>query len=236
MQNLLSHWSLSLLIFVFAGCTEPQEKKIIPQQTKLPEISVDTFSILSEKKIELSKLYCEKYYGLDDIRLKNPDMVVIHFTAIPTLESTLNLFKKDELSSNRSYIGSYSKLNVSIHYVIDKNGDIYSLLPDTLIARHIIGYNHVSIGIENIALDESELTASQLESNTKLVNFLKARYPSINYLIGHDEYNIDSLEHTKFYKSLDTTYAPYDKPDPGQKFMQDLRHHLDSIYGLEFRK
>ena len=94
----------------------------------------------------------------------------------------------------------------------------------------------MSIGIENVAAKASELTQSQLSANIELVKFLSERYPSIKYLIGHDEYNDLSQPHYQLFKSLDSTYQPYDKPDPGEKFMYDLRLNLKEGHGLEFLK
>ena len=91
-----------------------------------------------------------------------------------------------------------------------------------------------NIGIENIARDASDLTAQQLASNAVLIHFLKQRYPEMEYLIGHDEYNQTDLPHYQLFKSLDPDYQPYDKPDPGPAFMKDLRQLLKSQYELEF--
>lgn len=92
----------------------------------------------------------------------------------------------------------------------------------------------MSIGIENIARDSSELTHAQLESNARLIRFLKTRHPEMEYLIGHDEYNRTELPHYKLFKSLDKGYQPYDKPDPGSLFMVKLRKRLKDEYDLQF--
>lgn len=199
-------------------------------------LEVDTIPTLTSRKLELTRAYSRHHYGIDSYRLDSPQMVVIHYTVIPTLEETITLFERETLASNRTYINQFSALNVGIHYVIDKDGSIYHLLPDSIMARHLIGFNHVSIGIENIAKDETELTLAQLESNVELVHFLSDKYPSIQYLIGHDEYNDPELPHFKLLLTMDTTYQPYDKPDPGPEFMKNLREQLSNQYGLVFEQ
>ena len=241
MFSLSALWNLnSFLVFcLLALCScSPTEKesKTVESAIVVHEINADTIKILNEHKLELTRAYARHHYGLDQYTLDSIKMVVIHYTVIPTLEETVALFKRDSLTSNRKYIGNFSRLNVGIHYIVDTDGSIYSLIPDSVIARHIIGFNHVSIGIENIAASASHLTDEQLASNVQLVKFLSDRHHTINYLIGHDEYNDTTLAHYSLYRSLDANYTPYDKPDPGSQFMTRLRKALKEEHGLEFRK
>lgn len=168
--------------------------------------------------------------------MDQPKMIVVHHTVIPTLKRTIQLFKQDLLSKKRKHIGQFSKLNVGIHYVVDKDGAIYHLLADSIMARHIVGFNHVSIGIENVAKNSSELTEEQVMSNALLIDHLAKKHPSIQYLIGHHEYNQKALPHYELFLALDSNYLPYDKYDPGPGFMKKLRGKLKSDYGLAFEK
>ena len=63
-------------------------------------------------------------------------------------------------------------------------------MPETWMARHVIGLNHYAIGIENIGgIDgKDDLTEAQVKANAFLVCFLKNKYPEIKYVIGHNEY------------------------------------------------
>jgi N-acetylmuramoyl-L-alanine amidase len=191
-----------------------------------PYLKVDTFDILSPKKLELTVQYNKENYGINSYRLDTPRIVVVHYTAIDDLDATLNLFKQDHIASSRDYIKDFSSLNVGIHYVVAKDGHIFHLMPDTVVARHLIGFNHVSLGIENIAKDSSGLTNEQVESDAKLVEFLVRKYPTIKYMIAHHEYNDTTLSHYKYFRSLNTAYKPYGKIDPGPNFMSKLRKRL----------
>lgn len=241
MYNLSALWShryyilttVSLPLILF-GCGEKKSNTFHDQNSET--IKVDTINTLDSNKLELTKAYCQKYYGFSKYTLDTPKMIVVHFTAIPTLEETVALFKQDHLAGNRTYINKFSALNVGIHYVVDKDGSIYNLTPDSVITRHVIGFNHVSIGIENVAGNSSELTPEQLESDKKLIQYLYKKHPDIQYLIGHHEYNRVDYPHYSLFKSLDKNYMPYDKPDPGDNFMKSLRSQLIDSYGLEFKK
>lgn len=244
MPSLSKGWKKThkvVFLFLLASCTQEQQGSDNSvgqiQSYSIPsnQLKVDTFPILSENKINLTKAYSKRFYNTEEFTL-TPKMIVVHYTAIPTLEETLTYFKPDSLENSRKNIRNKSVLNVGIHYVVDKDGSIYSLLPDTVLGRHIIGYNQVSIGIENVALDSTELTDAQVVSNVKLIHYLSAKYDSLDYLIGHSEYIDTTLDHYALFKSLDPTYLPYEKPDPGKTFMDKIRNRLKEEYELVFKR
>jgi len=189
-------------------------------------IEINEFNVLSKKKLELTKEYSQLHYGINSYKLKDPQIVVVHYTASDSLRGTLNYFKKDEIEGRRKRLKKNSTLNVGIHYVVDKDGAIYRLIPEDIMARHIIGLNYTSIGIENIGLNEKSLTPAQLKANVELVKYIKENNPSIKYLIGHHEYTDKSLPHYKLYRENVKSYRPSIKPDPGKKFMARLREGL----------
>ena len=119
----------------------------------------------------------------------SPKMIVSHWTAIPTLESSFNAFNPVLLPNVRKELKGASPLNVSIHFLVDRDGTIYRLMPENLMARHVIGLNWCALGIENVGDgNKFPLTEAQLKANIWLVKYLKKKYNSIEYLIGHYEY------------------------------------------------
>ncbi len=95
-----------------------------------------------------------------------PQMIVIHWTAINSLASTLAAFTPDVLTG-RGDIQAGGKLNTGSQFVVDRDGTIYQLLPETVMARHTIGLNRAAIGVENVG--SGNLTAAQLAANIRLV-------------------------------------------------------------------
>jgi N-acetylmuramoyl-L-alanine amidase len=219
--------SLFLLLLIFLSCCGNKREDADEQHAIAPPfLKVDTFDILSPRKLELTVQYNKQNYGIDTYKLDTPRIIVVHYTAIDDLGATLNLFKNDNIASSRDYIKDFSSLNVGIHYVVNKDGHIFHLMPDTIVARHLIGFNHVSLGIENISKDSTDLTDAQVESDAKLIEFLVKKYPTIRYMIAHHEYNDTRLPHYKYFRSLDPAYKPYGKIDPGPNFMSKLRKRL----------
>jgi hypothetical protein len=167
------------------------------------ELDIKPHPIVSDERLKLTRTYNKIHYGLDSHKLKSPAIVVIHHTAIGTLKGSFRAFEKARIPGHRGYIKKYGAVNVGVHFLVDKNGDIYSLLPTNITGRHAIGLNHVSLGIENVAAKASRLTEPQLQANAALVAHLKNEHASIKFVIGHHEYTKKKLPHYRLYKELD---------------------------------
>ncbi len=189
---------------------------------------VDHPIVFDEERKILTRAYLADRYGIyQDEPTIIPKMVVVHWTAIDNVEASYRAFEKSHLPGSRKEIQKASTLNVSSHYLIDRDGTIHQLMPDTIMARHVIGLNHCAIGIENVGnKDTHPLTDAQLQSNTWLIEKLYKKY-NIKHVIGHYEY-LDFIGHP-LWKERDASYRT-EKIDPGKSFMADLREkisHLD---------
>jgi len=149
--------------------------------------------------------------------------VVVHWTAIPTLRATWDAFAPETLDGGRPDIAQAGRVNVSSQFLVDRDGTIYQLLPETVIARHVIGLNRAAIGIENVGGPEAPLTDAQLRANAALVTHLAKKYPTIRYLIGHLEYT--AWEGSTLWEERDPGYRT-EKTDPGVDFLARLRARL----------
>ena len=180
-----------------------------------------------EQRKHLSLDYLEKRYEIvKETPAITPKMVVVHYTVVPTWEKTYHVFFGPQLPGSRTAIQGASQLNVSSQYLIDRDGTVYQLLPDTVFARHVIGLNHSAIGIENVADgDQLPMTDEQLIANTKLIRQLAAKYP-IEYVIGHHEYQ--TFRNHPLWLETDANYLT-EKSDPGDEFMARLRQKLAKL-------
>ncbi len=190
--------------------------------------------IFTHKRIELTKKYIKNHYGLDvkDIKIK-PKSIVLHWTGLMKFSWCFNSMNQEKIISDRKYIKRAGLVNVSAHFLIQRDGTINQLMPDNWMARHTIGLNYSAIGIENIggARNKAEdLTPAQVVANIKLIKYLKQKYPDIEYLLGHLEYF--DMEKTALWLEKNRRYRTY-KADPGPKFMREVR---DGLKGFGFRK
>ena len=181
----------------------------------------------SQHRHALSLEYINKHYGLtpQDIKIR-PKVIIVHYTAISTLKGSFNAFDPEVLPSSRSDISSKEQsANVSVAYLIDKDGTIYQLMPDNWMGRHVIGLNYSSIGIENVGKNGT-LTEKQLQANIELIKYLHTKYPNIRYLSGHSDYRC--FEKTSLWLEKDKGYRT-EKEDPGETFMNALHHAIPSL-------
>ena len=185
----------------------------------------------TKNRIELTKQYIKKSYGIDvkDINIV-PKIIVIHHTASDSLKESFDRFYPEILLSDRTDIQNAGNVNVSAQFLVDFDGTIYSLMPETFMARHIIGLNLSSIGIENVGGDKKSLTPEQLKANIELVKYLKNKYKTIEYLIGHYEYR--KFEKHPLFLEKDANYRTI-KHDPEQSFMEKLRANLPELKSIK---
>ena len=220
MVNLNLVLRLSLLVWLLAS-------RIVTAAAQAPLI-VEKPIVFDEERFRLTREYLQEHYGIiTDTPTIVPQMIVVHWTAYPTLERSYEAFYAPTLANDRPNIQQASRLNVSVPYLIDRDGTIYRLMPDTLMARHVIGLNHCAVGIENVGDGQDyPLTPAQRAANVQLIRYLAARYPTVEYVIGHHEYR-RFIDHP-LWKELDPTYLT-DKDDPGDAFINQIREQLSDL-------
>lgn len=125
----------------------------------------------------------EHQAGTTNFNLRKPDYVVLHHTAQHSLEQTLSTF-------------TIPRTQVSSHYVISRDGEIYQMLNDYYRAWHAgVGkwgnntdLNSSSIGIELDNNGVEKFTPAMINSLIGLLKVLKERHkiPAANF-IGHSD-------------------------------------------------
>lgn len=182
-----------------------------------------------EKRIALTKAYIEEHYGRHPENISiTPKIILLHYTAIDNFDDSYARFVSETLPTDRPDIANASALNVSAHFMVDRNGTIYRLMDETTMARHVIGLNYSTIGIENVGGENfiDNLTPAQIQANIALINYLVEKHPTLTYLAGHHEYRCFEghplwLEKNDNYRTL--------KHDPGEPFMGQLRIHFPDL-------
>jgi N-acetyl-anhydromuramyl-L-alanine amidase AmpD len=183
----------------------------------------------SEERIELTKEYIKIHYDLDVNSIEIvPRIIVLHWTAVGDFDKCIDIFERQVLGSSRPKLQGAGQVNVAIQFLVDRDGSIYRLMPETDMARHCIGINYNSIGVENVGGQNGndDLTDEQLEANISLVKYLKEKYDTIEYLIGHHEYR--EFEGHSLWLELDDSYRT-EKNDPGDRFMSGVRESVTDL-------
>ena len=180
----------------------------------------------TDRREKLTQEYAMEHYGSNWTTIE-PQMVVVHWTAINSADVVYNYFNQDAAEDGT--------LQVASHFLVDRDGTIIRLTPETRLNRHAIGYNWCAIGIENVGgvNGKEDLTEAQLNANVELIKYLHAKYPSIKYVFGH--YQQDLAKQSGLYLELVPNYYSI-KLDPGSKFMQGLYERLKDDNLEFFRK
>lgn len=110
------------------------------------------------------------------------------------IHSSYNKLSSDSFSIN-GILDEYRQINVSPHYIIDRDGTIYRLVSDQEVAYHAgksrlpdgrTEVNTLSIGIEIINTEKGFPSEAQYQSLADLIKYLKTQYP-IKYILGHSD-------------------------------------------------
>ncbi len=203
---------LQLLLIFFSFQFQAQNLKIIQKPIDY-----------SKERKQLSLDYMKQHHNLIQ---KNPNItpkiIVLHYTAGGTIESNFRYFNNLYLENQRATLKKQSSLNVSAHFLVDRDGTVYQLVDPEMFAIHTIGLNYCAIGVENIGSQSRSLTDKQIEANAELIKYLAKKYP-IEYVIGHYEYG--TFRNSKIWKESDSNYFT-PKEDPGTEFMKKVRAKL----------
>ena len=156
-----------------------------------------------------------------------PRIIVLHYTAGGSANATKGYFDNLTIEPSRKQLYAAGKVNVSSHFLVDLDGTIYRLMPETKMARHCIGLNHNAIGIENVGDEaKTKLTKAQVIANIALVRYLTATHPTITHMLGH--YEVMKFTKDPLFIELDPTFRN-DKPDPGARFLGLVRAGLRDL-------
>ena len=194
-------------------------------RTVTAPIIIDRPVRLTEYRKQLTREYAFRHYGEEFTEIV-PQAVIVHWTESSEADGVYDYFYKE--------VRKDGTLNVCSQFLVDRDGTIFRLTPETLLDRHAIGYNWCAIGIENVGgVDRKEdLTPSQLQANVLLIRYLREKYPTVRYVWGH--YQQKSAEKSGLYKESISGYY-HAKVDPGPKFMKALQKNLKDT-GLLFFK
>lgn len=131
--------------------------------------------------------YSLKHSGTASWQL-TPTVIVLHFTAGGSWQGARSTF-----ASNAANMGELP--GTCAHFVIDKDGTVYSLVPTSIRCRHTIGLNDSAIGIEMVqeggsssSWADQQILARPAQANAALalVRSLQAQYGiSTANVIGH---------------------------------------------------
>jgi N-acetylmuramoyl-L-alanine amidase len=128
-------------------------------------------------------VYAERHYGISSAELRHPHVIVEHFTGGDSFQSAWNTF-----AANAPDLGELP--GTCAHFIVDRDGTIYQLVPLSVMCRHTVGLNYTAIGIEDVGTSDAAVLGNpaQLGSMLRLTLWLMARFHiELRNVIGHNE-------------------------------------------------
>jgi N-acetylmuramoyl-L-alanine amidase len=166
--------ALALTLVGVGGAAVPQRPQIV--QKSIP--------FGAERRSETAA-YALRHYGLHTWRLEQPHVIVEHYTASTTFSSAWNTFASDAPDAEL-----HERPGTCAHFVIDRDGAIYQLVPLSTICRHTVGLNWTAIGIEHVGTSDASILDNprQIAASLELTLWLMHRYGiTLPNVIGHSE-------------------------------------------------
>jgi N-acetylmuramoyl-L-alanine amidase len=162
---------------------------------KRPQIVVKPIPFGPARRAETAA-YARRHYGIDTWRLEHPHVIVEHYTGSDSFASAYATF-----ASNARNLGELP--GVCAHFVVDRDGTIYRLVPPSTMCRHTVGLNWTAIGVEHVGTNDGEIleNPAQLSASLSLTLWLMSRFHiQLRNVIGHNE-SLTSPYHRERYPS-----------------------------------
>jgi hypothetical protein len=154
--------------------------------------------------------YARRHYAIDDYRLRNPRVIVLHLSVTSSAEAVFRTFAPDRPDPE---LGELPGL--CAHYLIDPHGRIFELVSRRLMCRHTVGLNYTSFGIEHVGLRHSDVMGNrrELEASLRLVRWLQQRYGiRTRNVIGHNESLTSPYHRERVARLRNQTHGDFPPP------------------------
>jgi N-acetylmuramoyl-L-alanine amidase len=170
--------------------------------------------------------YARRHYGIDAWRLRDPHVIVEHYSATAGFSPVYAGFSADRPDPELGELPG-----TCAHFVVDTDGTIYQLVALGTICRHTVGLNWTAIGIEHVGRSDADILGNpqQLDSSLRLTAWLMKRFGiSLADVIGHNE----SLT-SRFHRERDPGWRCQTHGDWTRADMTSYRQRLGALARLE---
>jgi N-acetylmuramoyl-L-alanine amidase len=109
-------------------------------------------------------------------------VIVVHHSALPLSDGPREI--------QNLHMDEKGFADIGYHYLIDQSGSLYEGRAIDVRGAHTLGYNYGTVGICLIGnFEEIQPAQAQVEMLQNLVACLLGRFPKIDRLAGHNDYN-----------------------------------------------
>jgi N-acetylmuramoyl-L-alanine amidase len=176
----------------------------------------------SKKRKRQMAAYSKRHYGGYKWRLRNPKLIVIHYAVAGSIGAIYNTFAPNNPDPEFGELPG-----VCSHYAVGAGGGTVKFVRPSIRCRHVVGLNHVAIGIEHVGFSDSDVLnrPAQLNASLRLAQWLRCRFGiPVSGVIGHNE----SLS-SPYYKELDPRFKGQTHGDFNHASMERYRGELRKL-------
>ena len=155
------------------------------------------------------RAYAQRHYGIDDHRLRNPKVIVQHYTVTTSFPPVYDTF-----APNRPDPELGELPGVCSHYVIDRDGTVYQLASTRIMCRHTVGLNWTAIGIEHVGTSDAQVLGNprQMAASLRLTRMLQGRHGvRTENVIGHNENRSSPFHRERVARLRTQTHGDFPK-------------------------
>ena len=166
--------------------------------------------------------YSGRHYGESAWQLTAPKLIVLHYAQAGTIGSIWNTF-----APNRPDVEYQELPGVCSHFAVSAKGVAYKFVPVSTRCRHVVGLNHVSVGIEHVGFSDADVIGRkpELKGSLRLTDALRCRLGiPVKGVIGHNE-SLDS----PYYLELDPDFQGRTHGDMKPATMRIYRRKLAKL-------
>lgn len=152
-------------------------------------------------------------------RRRTIDALIVHSLGGPDCRDGTRFYRTVS-GDARLWMATFNRLPiVSIHYVVDRDGQVEAGVPEDVAATHATGWNQRSIGIElvNNGDGRDPFPPGQVAALVTLAKAIRARHPGIalDRVLRHSDVDRSTFPPERFG---DACAAYRRKEDPGDAF------------------
>jgi N-acetylmuramoyl-L-alanine amidase len=164
----------------------------------------------AQRKREMAG-YSLRHYGENTYVLRNPKVIVEHFTATATAQQAFNTFAPDVPDNEFGELP-----NTCAHFLVERSGRIDELVSLSLRCRHTAGLNWTAIGIEHVGFSDAQILGdrAQLRASLALTRWLRCRFAiALRNVIGHNENLSSPYHHERVRAFRHQTHSDWSRAD-----------------------
>jgi hypothetical protein len=183
--------------------------------------------VFDDLRTKLTQDYITQHYAIAGPGTELiPAMIVVNWTDTADIDAAYEKYRPSVLPGSQGPATPEGIVNPSVHYLVDRDGTLFSLMKDVIVARQIVGLDRHALAIAAVGTASAPPTPAQAQTTAQLVRYLVKKFGKIEFLIGESEYQ--PFVGTPWWEEKNPQLKPTEA-GPGKEFLDDLRSRIPDL-------